>query len=119
MRAIYIIVEGQTEEEFVNSVLQPFFTAKGIYDVRPILPHTSKTQKGGALSYARFKHNIEQILQKEKDVFLTSLIDFFRLKSDFPKYNEASKIQDKNQRVAFLEKAIADDIKNERFLPYI
>jgi hypothetical protein len=119
MRAIYIIVEGQTEEEFVNSVLLPFFNTKGIYDVRPILPNTSKTQKGGALSYARFKHNIQQILQKEKDVLVTSLIDFFRLKNDFPQYHEASKIQDKNQRVAFLENAISEDIQNGRFVPYI
>ena len=36
MRAVYIIVEGQTEEEFVNNLISKYLLAQGIDDVRPI-----------------------------------------------------------------------------------
>ena len=61
-RAIYIICEGQTEEEFVNGILRPYFNTHQIYDVRPILMSTSKGHKGGDIKYARLKFNIEKLL---------------------------------------------------------
>ena len=44
-KRLYIIVEGQTEQEFVKTVLSPYFQTKGIYNVQPILIHTSKSGK--------------------------------------------------------------------------
>ena len=119
MKRLYIIVEGKTEFEFINELLCPFFSSIEIYQVTPLLLNTSKTQKGGDISYDRFKNNIEEKLYKENDIIITSLIDFFRLKTDFPRYTESLKINDKVERVTFLENAIADDIKSERFIPYI
>ncbi len=59
IRAIYIICEGQTEEEFVNGILRPYFNSHQIYDVRPILMSTSKGHKGGGdVKYARLKFTI-------------------------------------------------------------
>lgn len=37
MRGIYILCEGQTEREFVNKILIPYFNSHQIYDVWPIL----------------------------------------------------------------------------------
>jgi len=42
-----------------------------------------------------------------------------RQPKDFPKYNESKKINDAYERVEFLEKAFADDIQDNRFIPYI
>ena len=119
IRAIYIICEGQTEEEFVNGILRPYFNSHQIYDVRPILMSTSKGQKGGDVKYDRLKFNIDKLLNIETDILVTSLIDFFRLKNDFPKFEDAQAIQNKIQRVDFLEQSLADAIKNARFIPYI
>ncbi len=123
MKRLYIIVEGQTEEEFVNSLLIPFFTSIGIHNVSPLLLSTGSKhkQKGGGLNYDRFKYNIESKLKSEKDIIVTSLIDFFKLDTSFPKFEESKKINDKDkvQRVDFLEKAIAENINSERFIPYI
>lgn len=119
MKRLYIIVEGKTEFEFINELLCPYFRQNEIYQVTPLLLSTSKTQKGGDISYQRFKNNIEEKLYKENDIIITSLIDFFRLKTDFPQYAESLKIKDKIERVTFLENAIAKDIKNESFIPYI
>lgn len=119
MRAVYIICEGQTEEEFVNSILRPYFIGFQIYDVRPILMSTSKGYKGGDVNYDRLKFNVDELLAREKDVLVTTFIDFFRLKSDFPKFEEALSLQDKMERVKFLEQALAENINHQRFVPYI
>lgn len=119
MRAIYIICEGQTEEEFVNGILRPYFNSFQIYDVRPILMTTSKGQKGGDVKYERLKFNIDRLLQREHDILVTTFIDFFKLKSDFPQFQEALQIQNKIQRTDFLEQALTNAINNPRFVPYI
>lgn len=118
-RAIYIICEGQTEEEFVNRILRPHFNSYEIYDVRPILMATSKRQKGGDVKYERLKFNVDKLLKSESDILVTTFIDFFRLKTDFPGFEEAQKISSKIQRVDFLEQTLARAINNPRFIPYI
>lgn len=119
MKRLYIVVEGPTEEEFVYTCLRPFFAAQEIYDVRAILLETSPGHKGGDLNYSRYKNNIENLLKRETEIIVSSLIDFFRLKTDFPEYHESLKNPDKNNQVTFLEKAIANNIPDKRFIPYI
>lgn len=121
MRGLYILGEGQTEEQFVRETLQLYFADNGIYDVRCILMETSPGHKGGGISYQRYKLNAKKLLKNDKDIIVTSLIDFFKLKTDFPKYKEAINTypNDKVQRVTFLEKSIAENINHQRFVPYI
>jgi hypothetical protein len=118
-RGIYIICEGQTEEGFVNEILRPYFNTHQIYDVRPILMTTSKGHKGGDVKYDRLRFNINTLLRREHDILVTTFIDFFRLKSDFPKFEAAQSIQNKMDRVDFLEQALTDAIDDSRFIPYI
>ncbi len=119
MRGIYIISEGTTEEEFINSSIYDYMSREGINDVRAIKLQTSRGHKGGSMSYVRFKMNILNLLKRENDIIVTSLIDFFRLENDFPKYTEAQRIVNVVERVSFLEKEIAQDIDSSRFVPYI
>lgn len=119
MRGIYILCEGQTEEEFINSVLRPYLNDQKIFDVRPILMSTSKGHKGGDVKYQRLKHHIDKLLSRERDIFVTTFIDFFRLKTDFPGFEGSKAIQDKIERVNFLEAALSEKINNSRFIPYI
>lgn len=121
MRGLYILGEGQTEEQFVNEMLRPYFADNDIYDVRCILMETSSGHKGGDISYQRYKLNAEKLLKHENDIIVTSLIDFFKLRTDFPNYLEAIQTypNDKIQRVTYLEDAIAENINHRRFIPYI
>lgn len=121
MRGLYILGEGQTEEQFVNEILRPYFASNDIYDVRCILMETSPGHRGGDVSYQRYKLNAEKLLKREKDIIVTSLIDFFKLRTDFPKYQEAidTHPNDNILRVNFLENAIAENIDHQRFIPYI
>ncbi len=119
IRGIYIICEGQTEEEFVNRILKPYFISHQIYDIRAILMSTSKGNKGGDIKYDRLKFNVDRLLQSEHDILVTTFIDFFRLKNDFPQFNNGLNKKNKIERVAFLEQALSEAINHSRFVPYI
>lgn len=119
MRGLYIIVEGQTEEEFVNEVLRPYLYKFGIIDIRAIKIQTSPGFKGGDVSYQRFKLNIKKLLAREQDIIVTSLIDYYKLNSDFPSYKDHLVINNKLEKITFLEDKILEDINHQRFIPYI
>ena len=120
IRAIHIVAEGQTEEEFVRSLMQPYFAAKyGFHDVRAITLNTSPGHKGGNMSFARYQRNVLLSLKRENNILVTSLIDFYKLKTDFPQYKAAKKQNQVEQQVGFLERACAEVIDHDRFIPYI
>ncbi len=119
MREIIFVCEGHSEEEFVNRILRPYFLSREIYEVRPILMSTSKGHVGGDIKYDRLKFNLDRLLHRPSDVLVTTFIDFFRLRPDFPGYDEAQRLRDKNERVAFLEQALGEAINHQRFIPYI
>ena len=119
MRRVIIVVEGQTEEEFVKYILLPYFQSFGIYDVRPIKVETSPGHKGGITDYHKFKRDVVGYLRKEKSVIVTSLIDYFRLPGDFPDYEEVTALHNVVQIVTGLEAGLKKDIGHPLFLPYI
>lgn len=119
MRAIYILCEGPTEEAFVNQILRPYFFNHHIYDIRAKLMTTSKGNKGGSISFGRLEFNINNLLQNETDILVTTFIDFYKLDTDFPNFNSSMKISDKFEKISNLEKALYDKINNNRFIPYI
>jgi hypothetical protein len=119
-KVLNIIVEGPTERDFVTQCLMPYFKDRGIENIRPIGIETKPGFKGGDVRYeARFKPTVNAILRGKEEIIVTSLIDFYKLRTDFPKYSDAQKIGDKIKRIEFLEKACFEDIGDRRFIPYI
>jgi hypothetical protein len=119
MRTVYIIVEGQTEEEFINNSLSDYLKEFGIINAVPVLLETSPGYFGGDISFARYQTNVLNLLKSDPNAIVTSLIDYFELRTDFPSYNDALAIPNKNKRMDFIEQKIAEVIANERFIPYI
>ena len=121
MKRFIIIVEGDTEKEFVDKVLSPYLNSK---DVLSIQCFKIKHSKGGLQKYQHLKTDLLNCLY-EKDVVVTTLIDYYALPTDFPKYEKSKKITDKNDRLTSLENAIIEDIEKEKnksfpnLLPYI
>jgi hypothetical protein len=118
-RVLNIIVEGPTERDFVTQCLMPYLANYQIYNVRPISIETSPGYKGGDVSYKRYSSLIKTLLRGKEDMLVTSLIDFYRLNSDFPKFNEAIAIVGKQNRISFHENVCFDDINDVRYIPYI
>ncbi|CEE91354.1 conserved hypothetical protein [Xenorhabdus nematophila str. Anatoliense] len=117
MIRINVFVEGQTEETFVRDVLAPYFSAQQIY-LSPILAQTSASQKGGITSYGKVKHQITRLCRQDPGAFVTTLIDYYGLPTDFPDYNE-QRDNAASERVVKLEQAFADDIGQANFIPHL
>ncbi len=119
MKRLYIIVEGQTEEEFVNTILSPYFIKNNVYDIRPIKIQTSKGHKGGFVNYKHLKNDVNKLLKSQTDIIVTTLIDFFRLPESTPNYHVSMRLNNSIQKVESLERAIFEDVSSSSFLPYI
>ena len=119
MRTVYIMIEGQTEEEFVNSSIAPYFKGIGITNVVPVLLETSPGFFGGDVTFERYKKNALNLLISDSTAIVTSLIDYYQLRPDFPGYTASFAIADKNARMDFLEQEISNIITDNRFIPYI
>jgi len=117
---LFIIVEGQTEEAFVKEILQPWFAAQHIHDVRAIKISTSRGHKGGFVNYEHLKNDAIRLLKGEKDAFVTTFVDYFRLPTNVPGFVKCKEIsQNTSQKISCLEQAIYEDIGDSRFHPYI
>ena len=120
MKRVFIVVEGQTEEEFVRTILYPYFLAREIYDVTPILIHTSKTGRGGFVNYIHLKNTILALLKTQgADVLVTTFVDFFRMPNNTPQYEQCMLAASNKERVVRLEQCVGEDIADRRFVPYI
>ena len=119
MKYLIIVVEGQTEQEFVNDVLRPYFAEHDIYHVSARLIRTSRTGKGGFVNFQHLQNDVNKILAKEPDAIVTTFIDFFRCPNNMPKYDEAIQKDNHQEAVEILEAGMADLFNNHRFIPYI
>jgi len=59
----YVVCEGQTEETFIRNVIAPILADQQIYLIARLIP-TSKTSKGGALTYERVRKFIINSLKE-------------------------------------------------------
>ncbi len=122
---IYVVVEGQSEESFVNNILKPYFTPNNILlKAEQVITGKDKYGaifKGGGNSYKLYRKHIKNKIKncgKQKNCYITTMIDFYGLPNDFPKFNEI-KQADIYEKVKFLEKSFFDDIQTNNFIPYI
>ena len=120
MKRLFIVVEGQTEEEFVRTMLRPYLFSYGIYDVNSILIRTSKSGRGGFVNYDHLKNTVMPLLKSQKDdIVVTTFVDYFRMPHNTPHYEQCMQAGCNKEKVAALEQCIWKDINDRRFVPYI
>ena len=116
MRRVYIICEGQTEENFIKEVFAPYFDPQ-IVTIQPLLVD----KKGGALSYDRVKNFILRLVKYDVAAHVTTMFDYYALDTNFPGHNQLNEIPDIYKKVKYLEEKFRDDINsifsNNRFFP--
>lgn len=122
MSKISVLVEGQTEEAFVKDVLVDHLAPKGIAIVPTIL-ETSRTfsglkHKGGMPQYQKIRKDILALLGDTGASLVTTMFDYYGLRPDFPGTSSSSATRFR-QQVKHLESALAADIDNTRFQPYL
>ena len=112
MKRIYILCEGQTEEDFVNIILNPFLQNAGVIAI-PIICTTKKTPskkyKGGVSSYGKIKKELMRLCGEHPNELVTTMFDLYALpKNDTP--GLSSGIKDVYEKAEHIEKAISDNI---------
>jgi hypothetical protein len=92
MIRLHVVAEGQTEEEFVNTVLSLHLGAFDIStDVRCV--ETSRDRRGihrgGMLDYRRAKRDLTFWMREDRraDAFFTTMFDLYALPDDFPGFD--------------------------------
>lgn len=122
MKKILILVEGQTEEQFVKWVLSPHFENISLFFV-PIIIKTKRVingpdHKGGLSSYDQVVRDLRPILGDSSASGITTMFDYYSLPDDFPGY---STLPSTNcyKIVDHLENSFSSDIGDSRFIPYL
>lgn len=87
MARLFILVEGETEETFVNEVLAPHLYAKGFDAVSAKLMGNARlrTQRGGARGWPEVKGDIVRHLRSDRKVILTMMVDYYGMPRDAKK----------------------------------
>lgn len=121
MKRLLVLVEGQTEEVFVNRVLAPHLLQHEVAATPTILetrhlPGRAR-DKGGVSSWAKTRKDILMRLA-DTDAVTTTILDFYGLPDDFPGRGLARTNSPINDVVA-VEAAMAAEFQNPRFVPFL
>lgn len=124
MTRVKLVVEGLTEESFVNNVLAEMLWPRQIY-LTPVLLGIPG-QKGGRTNYARVKKDILLHLKQDQTAYCSTMLDFYGLGEGFPGMPVPPNLSN-IAKVTQLEQAIKAEIcelvpdmrPDIRFLPYI
>jgi len=126
MIRLHMVVEGQTEEEFVNSVLKEHLAGFSIFvDARCVETSRSRRRRriyrGGMIDYLKAKRDLHRWMKEDQhpEVFFTTMFDLYALPGDFPKREESRPLTDPYARVQMLEEEFRKDIGHQSFVPYL
>lgn len=123
MIRLYIIVEGQSEEAFVNELLVPFLCDYGILALACLVGKPG--HKGGLITYNKAKFDILKLLKQDQRAYCTTMFDYYALPTSFPGMPITARTT--TEKAALVEAALLNDIAStlgdgfdpKRFLPYI
>jgi len=121
---VFILVEGQTEERFVKDVLAPNLQTQKIFLIPTILA-TKRVKdgpnfKGGITSFGKIERDLRRLLASASDAFVTTLMDYYQLPSDFPGMGSRPQRSNALQRVCHVEAAILRHFGSPpNFIPFL
>lgn len=121
------IVEGQTEENFVKTVLRDHFAAQSIVTAAHCVTTRRERRakhvihRGGLTTWKHARKDISRWLRgdRSENARVTTMFDLYGLPKDFPCYADAAGASDPYARVELLETAMSEAIDDKRFIPYI
>jgi len=123
--AVTVIVEGQTEQNFVRDVLAPYLGAKGIFMTPIVL--SKPGQKGGDVRFARARKDIANHLKQRRDAYVSLLVDYYGIGADWPGLHDIRPQASPGDIAAAICKATQQAVEahvkkhslSARFVPYV
>ena len=124
MTRVHVVVEGPSEESFVNEVLAPTLGTRQVF-LNPILLGVPG-HKGGRVNYDRVQKDILLKLKQDRSAYCSTMLDFYGLGKGFPGTPLPSNLSNLD-KVTRIEQALKQDIiaqapdlrPDVRFLPYL
>ncbi len=121
---LHFVVEGQTEETFVRNLLAPELGVRGIYcDAHRVTTgrRRGEVYRGGVVSFAHLRRDLERWMKQDagSDSWFTTMVDLYKLPSDFPSIAESRRIVDPIKKVELLEQSFGLNMDHPRFVPYV
>lgn len=115
MTRLYVVGEGLTETTFVRDVLAPHVEQRWPARLAVQAPNLR-----GRCAYAEVKKLIRTLLGNPTgDLFVTTMIDLYKLPGDFPGHAECGGYEDPWKRVGEMERLLTEDIQDRRFIPHL
>ena len=131
MARLFILVEGETEETFVNELLAPHLYGKGFESVSARLMGNARlrAQRGGVRGWTEVRTEIVRHLRTDVALFVTTMVDYYGMPSD-PKKTKAwpgryeSTHLEYAKKAPLVESALSAEIQAElgdarRFIPFV
>lgn len=125
-KEVFLVVEGLTEQLFVERILAPYCAEQGVYLHPTQAP--KKGQRGGDVRFARVKICVGNFLKQRTDTYVGTFFDYYGLK-EWPSLNEVKSAQGLSP--ADIAKRLNDSAKSElcsefpkldvgnRFIPFM
>jgi hypothetical protein len=123
MTRLLMLVEGQSEEIFVNRTLKPYLAERGVFIEGPIVLWTKRLPSGGG--YRGGVSSWEKILgsllplTRDGNAWVTTLLDFYGLPDDVPGYQNARGPGNPRDNVVALQEQLTAEINHPRFIPFL
>lgn len=120
---VIVIVEGRTEQIFIERILAPYLINKNIFIKATQI--SKPGQKGGDVKFSRAEKDIGKFLKQRTDTFITQFFDYYGLK-EWPKLDLIKK-QTHTEIAKLLNDATLEQIvllygnyqAKNRFIPYM
>lgn len=87
---LYVLCEGQTEEQFVKQVLSPYLLNDGIISIAVIFATKRTAAKkfcGGVTDYGKIKDQIIKLARSHPNEYVTTMLDYYGLSGTLPNVN--------------------------------
>lgn len=124
MTRVHVICEGQTEEMFVNELLQPMFSGKSVYLMPSLIGKPG--HKGGNFKFERLCTDVRNYLLNDKNSYCTTFFDFYGLPNSFPGKKESNDFADLQDKANTVKNAMTNKLSEivgqdtiQRFIPYV
>lgn len=121
---VIAIVEGKTEQVFVESVLAPYLALKRIYITATQV--SKPGEKGGDVRFVKVERDLGNHLKQRTNTFVTTMVDYYGVK-EWPGLESLGKSLTPTQIAAHLNQATQDKVNTlfpnqrpaERFIPFM
>ncbi|MBV1959356.1 MAG: DUF4276 family protein [Pseudomonadales bacterium] len=121
---VVAIVEGKTEQIFVESILAPYLAKKMIFMVATQV--TKPGQKGGDVRFSRVTKDIGSHLKQRPDTYVTTFVDYYGTK-EWPGIDSVVPNLEPDQIAKYVNEATQEQVNTlfaeqqaeRRFIPYM